>query len=98
MENIDRFNIENAGAGIEIINRDGRLDRVVASSRSLGYSRAITDVLSALAAETATWNHKWTPDGEPRDTLDPHTLLTILGRVDALRLANDKRGDAVREV
>ena len=81
-------NLENAGAGIEIINKDG-LDRVVQSARSLGYGQAISDVLSALAAETATWNHKWTPDGEPRDTLDPHTLLTILGRVDALRAARE---------
>ena len=74
------------------------IDRVVASSRNLGYAEAIGDVLSALAHESATWNHKWTPEGESRDPLDPHTLLTILGRVDLLRQANDARGDAVREV
>ena len=74
------------------------IDRVVQSARSLGYGQAISDVLSALAAETATWDHLWTPEGERRDKLDPHTLVTILQRVDALRLANDKRGDAVREV
>ena len=97
MENIDRFNLENSGAGIEIINKDG-LDRLLQSSRSLGYGQAISDVLSALAHESATWHHNWTPEGEPRDTLDLHTLLTILGRVDLLRQANDARGDAAREV
>ena len=74
------------------------IDRVVQSSRSLGYAEAIGDVLSALAAEAATWHHLWTPAGERRTKLDPHTLVTILQRIDALRLANDKRGDAAREV
>ena len=74
------------------------IDLVVQSARSLGYGQAISDVLSALAHESATWNHKWTPEGEPCDKLDPHTLLTILGRVDLLRQANDARGDAAREV
>lgn len=74
------------------------IDRVVQSARSLGYGQAISDVLSALAHETARWNHSWTPDGEPCDKLDPHTLLTILGHVDKLRQANDARGDAAREV
>lgn len=74
------------------------IDRVVQSARSLGYGQAISDVLSALAAEAATWHHLWTPEGERRVKLDPRTLLTILGRVDKLRLANEARGDAVREV
>jgi len=74
------------------------LDLVVQSARSLGYGQAISAVLSALAAESATWNHKWTPEGEPRDTLDPHTLITILQLVDSLRLQNDARGAAAREV
>ena len=74
------------------------IDRVVQSARSLGYAQAISDVLFALAAEAATWHHLWTPAGERRTKLDPRTLVTILQRVDALRLANDARGDAVREV
>ena len=74
------------------------IDRVVQSARSLGYGQAISDVLSALAGEAVTWDHLWTPSGAHRDKLDPHTLVTILQRVDALRLANEARGDAVREV
>lgn len=74
------------------------IDRVVQSSRSLGYAEAIGDVLSALAAEAATWHHPWTPEGERRLRRDPDTLVTILQRVDALRLANEARGDAAREV
>ena len=72
--------------------------RVAQSARSLGYGQAISDVLSALAGEAATWHHLWTPEGERRTKLDPRTLVTILQRVDALRLANDARGDAAREV
>jgi hypothetical protein len=74
------------------------LDRIVLSSRNLGYAEAIGDVLSALAHETATWDHIWTPEGESREKLHPHTLITILQLVDSLRLQNDARGDAAREV
>lgn len=74
------------------------IDRVVQSARSLGYAEAIGDVLSALAHESATWDHRWTPSGAHREKLHPHTLLTILQRVDALRLANEAGGDSVREV
>lgn len=72
------------------------IDRVVQSARSLGYGQAISDVLSALAKESATWEHVWTAEGKHRDKLHPQTLLQILFRVDALRIANDARGDAVR--
>ena len=53
-------------------------------ARSQGYSQAISDVLWALANEGATWDHLWTAKNERRDKLDPHTLVTILERVQAL--------------
>ena len=74
------------------------IELVVQSARSLGYGQAISDVLSALAHESATWDHLWTPEGGRREKLDPHTLVKILQLVDVLRLENDARGDAAREV